>query len=374
MTSAATVTIPITVPPSVTIPEDRSIRIPTIRRATYIFPEAYDRISLAHRNRYPSLKDIFQRNIEESPKLSGFTRYISYELRLCGPCLEDAVPSIVVFCPLKTLKKLKSLLTQYHIRSQFEPGTNSPNSVRFGLYFWGQSVDMLALHEVTLVVPEKQNTNNAFADVTVGRAPWGVHITNSDAGRCTATMSCIIQVNGVLLGLTTAHAFRRPWTTGSGAYDVDSDDSDTDDEYDTATDRSDDGESAMKLHPISHLNDAAEERGILLGKAQVHIPPHDDKSAWVQKHANLDWALVELGLEKDQTWKTTTAHELRVANHLPHLPKHDLDVLIMTRAQSDVPATLYSIPSYMGGIKGSQAAQVWTVGCVPGNIGEFHND
>ncbi|KAG8159613.1 hypothetical protein KVR01_010250 [Diaporthe batatas] len=57
----------------------------------------------------------------------------------------------------------------------------------------------------------------------------------------------------------------------------------------------------------------------------------------------------------------TEAQALPIASHLP---PELLDVLIITRAHSYVHAILYNTPSFIAGVKGSQAAEVWTVTCV----------
>jgi hypothetical protein len=229
---------------------------------------------------------------------------------------------------------------------------------------------MLAVHEVTVVIPEMQDTGSVVGDAMIGHAPWALHVTDDDKGdKSTATMSCIIQVAGVRFGLTTAHAFRNPWATSPETYNMDNDDSDADeDEYDTVMELDDHRKETMDLHPAPSSNGRGKE--VRLGKIHAYIPPHDT-SAWVQEHADLDWALVDLGLGKAQmSTSATSAEELRIANHLP---QQSLDVLIKTRAHIDVPATLYSIPSYIGGIKGSLTAEVWTVSC-PEILRKFHND
>lgn len=364
-------TSPVAIEPPVTAYDGRSIKIPYIRRTVYIFPDACNSISQDHRDRYPALKDIFQRNIEEDPRLSYFTRYISYELRLCGPCIADATPSIVVFCPLKKLKKLKSLLTQPHIKSQFEPET--ANSVRFGLFFWAQPIDMLALHGVTVVIPEKEDMGSV-AGIKMAE-PWSVHITDGDeCDKCTATMSCMVQVAGIRFGLTAAHAFNHRWAISPETYNMDSEESDSDDaEYDTVTEPDNYRKATVDSDPASPLNGRGKE--VRLDQNHVYIPPHDETSA----HANLDWALLDLDgalfdLELEEARMLTSA---TAAEQLPiakHLPQQCLDVLIITRAHPGVPATLYNVPSYIGGVQGSSAVEVWTVGYAPESNRKFHAD
>ena len=287
------------------------------------------------------------------------------------------------FLSAPDIEEAHVVFKKQHIRSQYKPKPANPNSVRFGLFCWAETIELLAFHEVTVVIPDEQDTGSVGRDVAVGRAPWGVHITINDGGdEFDATMSCMIQVAGVRWGLTAAHAFCHPWTTSPEAYNTDSDDSDThnmesddsdadDEEYDTVTEQDDHGKARMDLHPASPLSRRGKD--VRLGKSHVWIPTHEDtSSAWMREHSNLDWALLDLGLEETQmSTSATAAEELPIANHLP---QQCLDVLIITRAHLDVPATLYNIPSYIGGVKGSQAAEVWTVGCVPENIRKFRND
>lgn len=334
------------------------MKIPYLRKPTYVFPDATSSISKAHKDRYPALKDILQRNIEGSPKLCDYTSCISYELRMCGSCMEDAIPSILVFCPLRKFKKIKSLFTQPHITSQFEPDSPTPTFVHFGLFFWARTIDMLALHEIAVVIPEEQDSGEILADAGVGSLPWGLQVVEGERNeQHTATVGCIIQVGSERFGLTTAHAFYQTPTAAWNDHTISSSDSDTEDEeYDMSMEEGDEDRLSEEVRPLSS------GRTVKLGKCQVHIPPPiEDTSTWMREHANLDWALFELESNGDRLPTYPKPHEaLAIADTLP---EDCTDVLIITLPLSGVPATLYNIPSYLGGANGSQAAEVWTVGC-----------
>lgn len=349
-----------------TPPYGRATRIPYLRKTTYVFPDASTRISQAHKDRYPVLKDILQRNIESSPKLCDYTTCISYELRMCGCCVAEATPSILVFCPFGKLKKIKALLQQPHIRSQFESEITASTFVNFGLFFWAREIDMLAFHEIAAVIPVQQATDGVPANETGGRAPWSLRIYNGDNSEInTATMACMIQVGRDQFGLTTAHAFHQPLAT---SYEPDDSDSD-DEEYDMSMEQDDHSEGAMDVQPALPID--GRRQTVQLGKCEVHIPPHDDSSAWMKEHANLDWALLKLGPEISRLSIHATATEALPI--VDRLPQECVDVLIVTTSLHEVPAIIYHIPSYIGGAKGSQAAEVWTVGALSNETRECHN-
>lgn len=350
----------------ITAPFDKALKIPYRRKPTYVFPDASTCISQAHQDRYPVLKDILQRNIESSPKLCDDTTFISYELRVCGSCAADAIPSILVFCPLENLKKIKSLFYQPHVRSQFESETTSSSSVKFGLFFWARVIDRLAFHEIAAVIPAEQATDGVVIDATSGRAPWGLRISNGDNSQInTATMGCMIQVGRDQFGLTTAHAFHQPLTTASGPDDSDSDD----EEYDMSMERDDQNQMTLEVQPVLPIDGCGQI--VRLGKCEVHIPPHDNSSTWTKKHADLDWALVKLGSGTSRPSIYPTATEALPI--VDRLPQECVDVLIVTTSRPGIPATLYHIPSYIGGAKGSQTAEVWTVGSLSDQTRKWHN-
>lgn len=350
----------------VSTPYDRAVKIPRLWKTTYVFPDASTSISQAHKDRYPVLKDILQRNIEGSPQLCDYTTCISYELRMCGSCVADAIPSILVFCPFGKLKKIKSLLQQPHIRSQFEPETTTSEFVNFGLFFWARKIDMLAFHEIVAVIPAEQATGGVVANATGVRAPWGLRIYNGENGEMnTATMGCMIQVGRDQFGLTTAHAFHQPLATTCGPDDSDSDD----EEYDMSMEHDDHSEVTMDVQPALPIDGRGQT--VQFGECEVHIPPRDDSSAWIKEHANLDWALLKMGSEKSRLSVYATATEALPI--VDRLPQECVDVLIVTTSLHEIPAILYHIPSYIGGAKGSQAAEVWTVGSLSNQTRKCHN-
>lgn len=353
----------------VTGPHSTAMKIPRLRKTTYVFPDASSRIRQAHKDRYPVLKDIFQRNIENSPKLCDYTTHISYELRMCGPCEADATESILIFCPSGLLKKIKTLLTQPHIRSQFEPEIETSTFVRFELFFWASTIEMLALHDIAVVIPEEPDSDDSIAAV-VKHMPWGLQILERDHGeQHIATIGCIVQVGHDQFGLTTAHAFDHPLAIVPEDQETEGSDSDKDDEeYDLSMGQEDHDASSMEMRLGSVNNDRG--RTVQLGECQVHtVPPLEETSAWMRRHPNLDWALVELGLNKNRL--PNSAAPINALPIVEHLPQDCTDVLIITLPYPGVPGTLYSIPSYIGAVKGSQAAEVWTVGSLPKETREF---
>ncbi|KAL2287242.1 hypothetical protein FJTKL_05747 [Diaporthe vaccinii] len=167
-------------------------------------------------------------------------------------------------------------------------------------------------------------------------------------------MGCMIQVGRDQFGLTTAHAFHQTLATTCGPDDSDSDD----EEYDMSMEQDDHSEVTMDVQPALPIDGRGQT--VQLGECEIHIPPHHDSSAWMKEHANLDWALLKLGPEKSRLSIYATATEALPI--VDRLPQERVDVLIVTTSLHEIPAILYHIPSYIGGAKGSQAAEVWTVG------------
>lgn len=316
-----------------TTPYGKRFLIRNSNGPAYVFPEATAGITQDHIDRFFVLQDIFQRNIEKSRDPCIDSGEISYLLRLCGS-LENAIPSLVVCCPPQKLTKIESLFNQPQVKSQYESDITTPNSVRLGLFFWPGVNIWLALHEFAVVIPEELDSGDSVPDVVAGLMPWGLRILEGDRGvQHTATVGCVLQVGHKRFGLTTAHIFK------GGIGEV--------------------SRGKLPLPSMKSLGRAAE-----LGQRQVYAPPPlEHSSKWIKEHANLDWAAFQLVSNDDQLPPYATESEaLPIAEHLP---EKCTDVLIITLSSPGVPATLYHIPSYIGGVKGSPAAEVWTVGCLP---------
>jgi hypothetical protein len=346
------------------------MKIPYLKRTAYVFPDAGAKISQAHQDRFPVLKDIFQRNVEGCSKLGGCITSISYELRMCGPSLEAAIPSLLVFCPLNSLKALKSLLTKPHIKAQYAQEEPDFHLVGFGIFFWARTMELLGGCNAVMVLPAEQDEAGLGDYAAGGLLPWGLQVATVRKPHCHSTMGCVIRANSEHFGLTTAHIFEDTEAEadeGVKLEDFDSvddgDDDDDDDEYDLgafreAIDNSD--TAAIPRSPgTSYVYRG--EGDVELVECEVHCPPRE--GVWVKEHPYLDWALLEMD-EQDARLSTCLQHEhiqggaFSIAQRLP---SEHVDVLIITARHVEVPGRLYPIPSYIGGTKGSIMSEVWTV-------------
>lgn len=354
-------------------PYGKAIPIINSNRPAYVFPEASASITQAQQNRFRVLKDIFQRNVETSSELRDHSQKISYELRMCGS-LEDASASVLVCCPPDQLTEIESLFKQPHIRSQYEPKITTPSFVPLGLYFWPEVNIWLALHELAVVIPEELDSSDSIPDAVAGLMPWSLRILEGDRGvQHTATMGCVLQVGRDRFGLTTAHVFNHPPVTVPEYHGGGRDSYTGGKKYDRSIEEEGMGKLSRGIQPLQSTNGLG--RTAKLGQRQVHAPPpFEDTSTWMEKHANLDWAAFELVSNDDRLQPNATESEALPL--VDHLPQKCTDVLIITSYFPGIPATLYNVPSYIGGAKGSPAAEVWTVGCLSKEACEsqpFHN-
>ena len=177
-------------------------RIPFVKEVVYVFPHAEKHISNQHRDRFPSVLDIFRQNIEQDPRLCSMRMTkTEYKLRMCGPDRTNAHPSILVGHPSNDYKNgllLMQKLTQPHVREQYWYKMAKPG---FRIYLWiGSSFQYLGRQMDTF-------------DVSFRDQNWslnGACIRSKRTGAILSTITCGIrfkQQNADAFALTTGHAF-----------------------------------------------------------------------------------------------------------------------------------------------------------------------
>ena len=318
------------------------------------------------------MKDIFQRNVEVNPKLGDSITSISYELRMCGATPEEAVPSLLIFCPNKDLKTLKTLLTKPHIKAQYAPDVADSGMAEFDIFFWGKTMELLAGGVAVIRMPEDQPILGEPIEYPAGGlVPWGVQVSTADQYRH-ATMGCIIHANSLSYGLTTAHVFhdaRNSTSDNTGVYvDFDEDDED-DDEYDLSGCHEDNsvkaypmlGHEVRPMLPWEAIKNSYESNQDVAVTCRVLSPPDDE--SWTKKHSYGDWALLEISQEDFMipVQNDIDPDQVNGFSLADELPAEETEVLIITSRKVEVQGTLYTIPAYVGGTKGSMMSELWAV-------------
>lgn len=340
------------------------MKIPHLKKTAYVFPGASARIGQAHRDRFPILKDIFQRNVESCTKLCDCITFISYELRMCGPSLETAIPSLLVFCPLKSLKTLKSILTKPHIKAQYAQDESDSHLVQFGIFFWGRAMELLGGFNAFMILRAEQDEASASNHAAGGLLPWGLHVATTDNPHRYSTMGCFIRARSEHFGLTVAHIFEDSEAAADrGVEPEDPDSEDEDEEYDLRACQEDTYDDDITVTPrdlgassLYHGEDDIEPVG-----CEVHLPPRD--GAWANEHPYLDWAMLKMNRQDARLFACLQCDHSQPAtlSVAQCLPPENIGVLIITARHVEVPGELYPIPSYIGGAMGSGMSEAWTV-------------
>ncbi|KAK1755482.1 hypothetical protein QBC47DRAFT_190108 [Echria macrotheca] len=362
----------------VTVADDyaNSRPIPDHKKGARVFPDAGNSISREHRERFPVIQELFRRNIQQTPKLCDSMESITYELRICGLSKADASPSILVFCPVKLRKRLKSLLSKDRLKTQYCPERDEVRHLpRFNLYFWAQTMELLW----TAVVKYGEllgHSDSPYSNPVIPETLCGTQVVfDHDEHRC-STLACTLFINGIGYGLTTAHvlppeALESKEDTRENTEQV-VEDGDTEDESeDEYAIPADDSLGDSLSHPV-HCGDISSRSGhddsheatLLPGtiKCRVHLPP--STADWQAKYANLDWALLEIWNPSFWCPNTYTHPDsgvpVRISGTASEIAA-DRAVHIITSGGPPKTGLLRSIPAYSSGNKKSRSAKLWTV-------------
>jgi len=283
----------------------KSMPIPHHKKGIRVYQNAERKIPDEHRSRFPVIQELFRRNVQQTPKFSDSMEFITYELRMCGLSEVDATPSILVFCPAKLLKALKSLLTKDRLKAQYHPEEDKAAHLpRFNLYFWAQTMELLWSALV------KYGTATHSQEDGVPDSLCGAQVVFDKGEQRCSTLACTLFVNGDCYGLTTAHVIPEsppsPICDTSVGLELDDDEgteSEDDDEYDLP-DEVGMAETASRPGPRESASIIGEQEtapnpdtqhpstSYASMECEVHMPPHT--ADWQSRHANLDWALLKI--------------------------------------------------------------------------------
>lgn len=188
-----------------------------------IYPDATSQITAAHWDRFHEIVRMFQKAVEEHGTLRHHAQGVGYLLRQCGTSPAKSGPSIVVTCTKEVCRALGKLLVRQDLKEQYDPPSpHRPRKLfnsqqkshpiqakpRFQIYLWIEegSLPFTLLWRRRLAeglqIQQLPATNSLpWSDLTMCSS----RVTYSD-GSCT-TLSCLLEVDSTVCGLTVGHAF-----------------------------------------------------------------------------------------------------------------------------------------------------------------------
>jgi hypothetical protein len=357
----------------------RAKKIPFLVKTVYVFPDADDDISKDHQERFPAIKNMFQRNVKRSCKLQDCMRHISYELKMCGSNIEDATPSLLVFCPATKMKTLRSLLTQPQLTDQYNPPCFLlAHLPRFRIFFWAEQIELLwgDTADVNLHVHgDSAGLTSSPAKSTL----CGALVAAGARGDRRSTLGCVIRVGSQYFGLTSAHTFEKSTareTTGD-SYEFDDDEPNyyniDDFEYDFEVSARNAGrgqicDDSRYMNPSPRSPLQGSESAAPLTPADESVmaciirrPPSE--RPWVVNHDDLDWALVELPGEAYQRPNAYFSEQkwILLSEVASERPSKNTEVIIISSRRFVMRGILHSTPSYIGSPKNFRMSEVWTI-------------
>lgn len=360
-------------------------KIPYLKETVYVYPDAGCDISRDHRTRFPIVKDILQKNVENNSKLRNYTRDLSYEMRMCGVSCEDSKPSILVFCPIIILKRLKSILTKPHVKEQYHldsaTGPSASYVSRYRIFFWGEPREPLWGRSAIVNIDVDGKPGSSSIAKPSGLTMCGTLVTAGEAGERHSTIGCVLRVGSQFYGLTSAHTFEdlRP-SSAAMQEDPDDEDSDAEDgEYDLDLETLDkyNGQQLQlpleqpnsKPGPIHYPSGTSKLPEVLRtyetsNRLTIRSPPAGD-DVWNSNHPDRDWALIHLTGRIH--WRPNACFSpsqpqkpIFCSKVASHCPSEKRNVYIVSSRSVSQHGTLHTIPSYIGGY-GTRACEVWTV-------------
>ncbi|KAL5342463.1 hypothetical protein BJX70DRAFT_355884 [Aspergillus crustosus] len=399
-------TVPSTVPTSKVFPPSQpnpfrdNLYFPKTKGTRVsLYPHGGALISDAHYDRFRVVVDLFRQNVEDDVKLKPWVKDIDYDLRICGRSPQESVPSIVVFCPDKISGALNSRLTSPHLRAQYAypdrrrfPNwrSNSQNHAagaeipRFKLYIWrGMPPRTLLWRRHVVAELQVQHTADAEAseDPFGGLTMCGSKITSVD-GSC-STITCLVQVDSTVYGLTVGHAFShllKSSSIGHGTPGNYSDPRRASSNSQLAMDDHDFEDDDIEYEPFEEddFTESAAPLDVAADPETSKSNP-DTRNNWEQELCSivvmdpdnndlpdLDWALVHLSgqqskrpnfyLPPENLQQPILLHRV-VQQH----PGHERDVLVVRLLQDARPGTLLRGTSFLGGINRPGKTEVWRV-------------
>ena len=333
------------------------LEIPGTKKKIYVYRYADDRISKAHRDRFPNVVDLFRQKLltVEALSKSGPASTL-YKLKLCGSDKENAIPSILICHPWinrdvgrriwKSVRD-KSLRVQYELTPPF-----------FGVYiFFSQSFWLLGNSSKSFSL----HMNNGVAGYN---GLVGARLISDNTSQQISTITCGIYFSREkeFFGLTTAHGFDEDTNNANANYNVHDESierpnsvrsedmeeeefSSSDDEYDWNELES----AAVEFHSTTW------ESSSDIPMATTLVSSINPQRVWGRSKnreiADLDWALIELA---------TSAHEISETISTSCPSKAADDVVLVTSSAS-LTGSLSQIPSYTTTNNSTILHKIWTL-------------
>ncbi|KAL2863802.1 uncharacterized protein BJX67DRAFT_390348 [Aspergillus lucknowensis] len=203
--------------------------------AIRIYPNATSQIKAAHWDRFHEIVRMFQKAVEEHETLRYHVQGVGYLLRQCGASPLKSCPSIVVTCTKEVCRALGKLLVRPDLKEQYDPpSAKRPRKLfnsqqkshpiqekpRFQIYLWIEEGSLpftllwrRRLAEGLQIQQPHAADGLPWSDLTMCSS----RVTHSD-GSCT-TLSCLLEVDSKVYGLTVGHAFAHLAKDSQGADD-----------------------------------------------------------------------------------------------------------------------------------------------------------
>ncbi|KAH7019586.1 hypothetical protein EDB80DRAFT_205067 [Ilyonectria destructans] len=197
--------------------------LPHVSPKIFVYPNSASEISDAFQSRFRQVINLFRLNTEQHPRLKPHLEHIDYGLRMCGPSIDEAHPSILVFCRPSEFDYLRSLLNSKHLKIQYCLRKSSPKyswkswgkkpsqvpadsyKPLFNLYFWRapRPRNLYCMNAVSVAINTTEHETPPLT--TAGTA---ITVLDEQGLLSTSTMGCILQVDSHFYGLTAAHILR----------------------------------------------------------------------------------------------------------------------------------------------------------------------
>lgn len=338
-------------------------KIPHVKRTTYIYPYADEFISSEHKERFPVIIDVFRRNLYESKKLFRLPPVkTEYKLKMCGTCIDDAKPSILICHPRSEPRMgllVMKILAESHVREQYD---SADMKVRFAIYlFLGPSSTTLGRFMEDF---EIEMRNFSFT---------GAPVVSGEDSIIISTITCGIKVLGAAgpyFALTSAHAFEderkagRPHAQHLGGLDTNT--------YNLMY-----GSENKDANTFADVEYDIEGLMEWEGKTDWAWPPpppglrdieysHDGDSTgikparalgWREDCPNLDWVLLEI--EKSEQWENLDL--VSTIYEAPGLGNPNGRVLVLT-CRGSLEGTICNLPTYIANSESNgHLCEVWSV-------------
>lgn len=391
-------------PENLSDPFRGGLPIPGIRPAVLVYPHSKGQIDQQYMSRKEQIVGMFQQNMT-ARSVARWINDIEFTLHMCGHSVEEAVPSILVFCPQDARRGLEKVLFSKELGPQYLRrrsnfllslpfgGSRLETQPLFNLYFWASSQRRTVY---TSKYPVQLRHSHQLHHGQQLQA-CGLALKVSGMQTRFATIGCAIQVGNDVMGISTRHLFPKAsprlelpvYGSEEGSTKDPSDDcfsgdedycishiryydplpSDTDHITKTVKDpdnlggSSNDGASDDDHFSTRGLVDITWEEAVFLADEELESFGFHD----------LDWSLVKLGSQHHPNmWRNEYALETRQGSESPSpiaglsrmavtYPAIPKAVAIITRGRLYKYGIMYPGVATLGSIAGRIPATAWTM-------------